>query len=329
MRNIVFLRVLLFAGLASALAAILPTTAQAVDTLTETWISATGNDANNVSGCQAAAPCLTMAVAMSATLPGGTVFCAGPALMIGNLTISRDITIDCSQGSAANPASCSNETDAIDINTTGIKVTLRGLTIFGVDAGSCFNQPIGVHITAAASVRIENCKIFGFSSAGVDVEPNSGLAVVKIQDSTITQNGGGVLVAPTGSATVDFSIDRSRVESNNGGGVKTTTNVFEGQINASISDTSLSFNSGNGVNVVSGSSAQSMMALTRDIIALNGASGVQANGATAGALVDTTLLDGNATGATAALNGGRILTYGNNRIIGSAGSGFTSTTPLQ
>jgi len=327
MRNIVFLRVLLFAGLASALAAILPTTAQAVDTLTETWISATGNDANNVSGCQAAAPCLTMAVAMSATLPGGTVFCAGPALMIGNLTISRDITIDCSQGSAANPASCSNETDAIDINTTGIKVTLRGLTIFGVDAGSCFNQPIGVHITAAASVRIENCKIFGFSSAGVEVAPSSGAVVVKIQDSTITQNAAGALVAPTGSASVSISVDRSRIENNTGGGMKIDTT--SGAINASISDSSVSFNSGNGLNVVSGAGAQNMLSLTHDIIALNGAAGVQANGATSAALIDTTLLDSNTSGATASVEGGRLLTYGNNRIVGSSGSGFTGTASLQ
>jgi hypothetical protein len=328
MRNVAFLRVLLFAGLASVLASILPTNAQAELT---TWVSGTGNDSNSSSGCQVTAPCRSVGTAISVTNTGGTVFCAGStgsALVIGSsLSIAQDVTIDCSQGTLASPAGCEGG-NAITINA-GVKVTLRGLTIYSVDPPGCFPGSIGVDITAGATVRIENCKIFGFSSAGVDVEPNSGLAVVKIQDSTITQNGGGVLVAPTGSATVDFSIDRSRVESNNGGGVKTTTNVFEGQINASISDTSLSFNSGNGVNVVSGSSAQSMMALTRDIIALNGASGVQANGATAGALVDTTLLDGNATGATAALNGGRILTYGNNRIIGNAGSGFTSATPLQ
>jgi len=67
--------------------------------------------------------------------------------------------------------------------------------------------------------------------------------------------------------------------------------------------------------------------LTRDIIALNGAAGVQANGATSAALFDDTLLDNNATGATESVSGGTLLTYGNNRIIGTTGSGFTGTAP--
>ncbi|MGA8495686.1 MAG: right-handed parallel beta-helix repeat-containing protein [Xanthobacteraceae bacterium] len=327
MRNIVFLRVLLFAGLASVLASILPTTAQAGLT---TWVSGTGNDSNSSSGCQVTAPCRSLGTAISETTAGGTVFCAGTtgsALVIGSsLTIAQDVTIDCSQGTLASPASC-NGGNGIIINA-GVKVTLRGLTIYSVDPPSCFPGDIGVNITAAASVRIENCKIFGFSSAGIVVAPSSGLAVVKIQDSTITQNGSGVLVTPTGTGNVSISIDRSRVESNNGGGVKTTTATTSGQINASISDSSVSFNSGNGLNVVSGSGAPNTVALTRDIIALNGVSGVQANGGTSAALIDTTLLDSNVN-ALEAVGGGRILTYGNNRIIGSAGTGFTSTTPLQ
>jgi hypothetical protein len=40
----------------------------------------------------------------------------------------------------------------------------------------------------------------------------------------------------------------------------------------------------------------------------------------AAALIDTTLLDGNTAGATSVVGGGRLLTYGNNRIVGSAGS---------
>jgi hypothetical protein len=57
--------------------------------------------------------------------------------------------------------------------------------------------------------------------------------------------------------------------------------------------------------------------------------GVQVNGASAAAMIDTTLLDSNATGATTAINGGHMLTYGNNRIVGTAGSGFTGSAALQ
>jgi hypothetical protein len=41
------------------------------------------------------------------------------------------------------------------------------------------------------------------------------------------------------------------------------------------------------------------------------------------------LLDSNTAGATSVVSGGRLLTYGNNHIVGSAGSGFTGTAPSQ
>jgi hypothetical protein len=151
--------------------------------------------------------------------------------------------------------------------------------------------------------------------------------VVKIQDSTITQNGSGILVAPTGSASVSVSIDRSRIENNNGGGMKTDTS--SGAINASISDSSVSFNAGNGLNAVSLAGAVNMLNIIRDDIASNGTAGVQVNGTNAAAIVNNTVLDSNTTGATSVVGGGRILTYGNNSIVGSSGSGFTGSASLQ
>jgi hypothetical protein len=329
MRNIVSLPILLFAGLTSALASILPTTVQA-QTVTEAWISGIGSDNNTSSNCQRSAPCLTLSAALTVTRSGATIFCSDPDLTDAGVndnrqnlpvTISTTVTIDCSEGFNAVVGSIFGG-EAILINTAGITVTFRNLTIYSTNT-----NPIGIDITAAAVVRLENCKIFGFATAGVEVAPSSGNVVVKIQDSTITQNNAGILVAPTGSASVSMSIDRSRIENNTGGGMKTVTT--NGAINASISDSSVSFNSGNGLNVVSGSGAQNMLSLTRDIIASNGAAGVQANGATSAALIDTTLLDSNTAGATASVGGGRLLTYGTNRIVGSSGSGFTGTASLQ
>ena len=50
--------------------------------------------------------------------------------------------------------------NGIIISTAGINVTLRGLTLIGPE---CTIAPIGIDITAAAVVRIEDCKISGFS----------------------------------------------------------------------------------------------------------------------------------------------------------------------
>ena len=325
MRNMVFLRVLLFAGLASVLASILPTAARAELT---TWVSGTGDDNNSTSGCQVTAPCRSLVTAISETNAGGTVFCAGSvgsAALGSTLSIAQDVTIDCSQGTLALPALCEGG-NGITINTGGIKVTLRGLTIYSVDPPGCFAGGIGVNITAAASVRIENCKIFGFSSPGVEVAPSSGLAVVTIQDSTITQDGGGVLLKPQAGGSIKATFDHVAISGSAGGGIKVDS--AGGPVNLDITDSEISNNAGNGINLV-GSNNTNMLNLSRTVIAKNGVAGLQTNGGTTAALVDTTLFDTNANGATAVVGSGHILTYGNNRIVGGAGSGFTGTASLQ
>jgi hypothetical protein len=71
-----------------------------------------------------------------------------------------------------------------------------------------------------------------------------------------------------------------------------------------------------------------MVNLLRDVFGFNGASGIQANGTSAAVIVNNTALLNNANGLSA-INGGRILTYGNNSIVGTGGSGFTGTPSLQ
>jgi hypothetical protein len=311
----------LFALIAAVLASVLGA-APAQTKNAQTWVSGTnGLDSNTADNCFRTSPCQTFAAALTVTSPGGIISCADPAsLTVGPVVIDIDVTIDCGESYGS---ILGFNTAAIQI-VFGVKVTLRGLTIYSL---SGFNGSTGIDITDAAIVHLENCKIFGFSGPGVEVAPSSGNVVVKIQDSTITQNGGGVLVAPTSSASVSISIDRSRIENNSGGGVKTDTS--SGAISASISDSSISFNNGNGLNAVSISGAQNMLTLVRDVITKNGTAGIQANGANAAALVNNTVLDSNATGATSVVAGGRILTYGNNSIIGTPGSGFTGSAAPQ
>jgi hypothetical protein len=83
------------------------------------------------------------------------------------------------------------------------------------------------------------------------------------------------------------------------------------------------------MNAVSGAGGTNMLNIKNSVIARNGSAGVQANGASAAALVNNTVLDSNTAGATSAVGGGRVVTYGNNSIVGSAGSGFTGTASLQ
>jgi Right handed beta helix region len=288
----------------------------------EAWVSGTfGNDSNASTSCQRTAPCATLSTALGVTSPGGIVFCADPSATIGPMTISQDVTIDCSATGGVVNLSCLGG-NGIIISTAGINVTLRGLTVVGPP---CAMAQFGIDITAAATVRMEQCKISGFTTAGVEIATSAGNIDVKIQDSTITKNGGGVLITPTGGASVVMSVERSLIENSTGGGLKATGSG--GPITLSVSESSISQNGANGLNAVS-SSSNVMVNLSRDVIASNGLTGVQANGGNAAVTVDNTSILNNAT-AVSAVGGGRILTYGNNRIVGTLGSGFTGTTPLQ
>jgi hypothetical protein len=71
------------------------------------------------------------------------------------------------------------------------------------------------------------------------------------------------------------------------------------------------------------------VSIRNSVIAKNGVAGVRASGVNAGVLLATTLLDQNAAGATSVIGGGNMFTYGNNSIVGSIGSGFTASAPLQ
>jgi hypothetical protein len=92
------------------------------------------------------------------------------------LTISKSVTIDCSGGVVLGDGIFGDP--AFNINAAGVEVTLRGLDIVSVPITE--TPKIGINITAASQVRVEQCKISGFGQAGIEVAPSSGNVVVKI-----------------------------------------------------------------------------------------------------------------------------------------------------
>src|SRR3954453_19002448 len=83
------LRALLIAG-----ALLLTFAAQANAQATRTWISGVGDDVNP---CSRTAPCKTWAGAISKTAAGGEIDCLDPG-GFGSVTITKSITLDCSEG---------------------------------------------------------------------------------------------------------------------------------------------------------------------------------------------------------------------------------------
>jgi hypothetical protein len=286
---------------------------------TNVWISSTGSDSNS---CTALQPCTDFGTAILALSdPGvGQISCLNsPAPVEGGLLLSGplSLTIDC-----AGLLSVASPNDgAFQFTGTNQVVKIRHLTISGTDGG----YP-AIKVTGSGSLILEDCVFENFSGTALDIEPTGPFSLV-VTNSRISNSAAGVLIQPGSGGSVNATLDHVRITNNSGGGIK--TNTTNGLVTVDITDSVISENAGNGINAVGAAGGQNMVSIKNTIIAKNGSAGVQANGANSGVLVATTLLDQNSAGATSAIGGGHISTYGNNSIVGSAGSGFTGTAPLQ
>jgi hypothetical protein len=255
--------------------------------------------------CSQAAPCL-LSTAISSVDPGTELSCADSSDNNG-VTISRSVTIDC--------AGTTGSLNQITV-TSGVVVILRNFTMWGAPT------PITL---LSGTVILENVHINHSSGFAILAQPSS--PSVLIVKNCIIDDGPPLLLKPNPGGSLSARFDHVTIASGSGGGIKIDTTI--GPVTVDVTDSEISSNAGNGLNAVGGAGGQVMLSISRSVIAKNGSAGVQVNGATAGVMIDTTLLDSNAAGATVVVGGGHMLTYGNNRIVGAAGSGFTASASLQ
>jgi hypothetical protein len=284
------------------------------------YMSATGGGA-----CTAASPCDTFVSALASLLPGGgRVLCLEPVADTFSFTLggegNAEIDVDCPAGSwAGNIAGAPIFTFA----QPNLTLTFRNMSFNGVGGAT---SAIKVGQGGSGTLIFENCVFENFSGTVFDVEPSGAFNLV-IKNSRISNSAAGVLIQPATGGSVTATFDGVTIVENNGGGLKTDT--INGPINLAISNSTISKNGGNGINAVGSAGGQNVLQLTHDVIAYNSVAGVQANGASAAVLVNNTSILNNATGATSLIANGRILTYGNNSIVGLPGSGFTGPASLQ
>jgi hypothetical protein len=297
---------LLFAALGICVAMLSsdPVHAQA----TRTWVSGVGDDANP---CSRTAPCKTFAGAISKTVANGIINCLDPG-GFGAITITKSITIDCSEAFAGVLAAGTN---GININGSGIVVILRGLAIEGIGTGL-----IGVNVIQAGRVHVEKCKIFGFSSGvaqGIRHVPSGGGSLF-VTDSVISENGLGILVDP-GAASSLVTLQRVQLL-NNGEGFR-ASGAGSGAIFASVQDSLASAHGTNGfIATVPGGGSPVLIDIQRSSSNLNGGSGIQADGAGATVFVGSSMVTANGTGFRQT-NGGIIRSYVNNAVDNNTSNG--------
>jgi Right handed beta helix region len=279
---------------------------------TRTWVSGVGDDANP---CSRTAPCKTFAGAISKTAAGGEINVLDPG-GFGAVTVTKSITISSESFEAGVLVSGAN---GVIVNAAGATVILRGLDFQGLGTGTN-----GVNILAASSVKIENCVIRGFSTAGINVGISSGGVALDVTDTIISNNSGtGIFIKPTGSANVRGSLDRVRVLNSGGDGVFVNANTTTGSIKVAVRDSNSANNTGNGFGTFSGGSVAQIQ--IESSVASNNGTGLAATGSNAVIRFTRSTVTANGTAATQG-SGGSVLSYITNSVDGNGNDGTFGTT---
>ena len=271
-----------------------------------TWVSGVGDDVNP---CSRTAPCKTFAGAISKTAAGGEINVLDPG-GFGTVTITKSITIS-AEGVEAGVLASGTNGFTVNAGPADV-VVLRGLDIHGTGTG--LN---GVRFLAGGALHIENCTIMGFSQTGVSFAPAAASRLF-VKDTIVRANNpaggssfGGIFVnpGPTGSASV--SLDNVRIEQNFHG------LRVQGRAVVTATGTTAAGNSGSGFFLTAPNGA----ALHLDRCAASGnGTGVRAGGASGVVRISTTVVSDNTLGL-AAVSGGVIESFGNNRVAGNTTDG--------
>jgi hypothetical protein len=265
---------------------------------TRTWVSGVGDDANP---CSRTAPCKTFAGAISKTAVGGEINVLDPG-GFGAVTITKAITIS-SEGFEAGVLVSGTNGIIVNVPNAGDVVILRGLDIQGLGTGQS-----GVKVITGGNVQIDKCLVGQFSF-GIDFETTVAGSRLQVTDTIVRNNGsgltgGGILVAPTSTATA--TLDGVRME-NNVFGLKT-----QGSSNTTVSNSVATNNAFAGL---SATSSPAVLTIERSVVTHNassGGSGVVCN------VAGTTVRLGNSSitdnGGGGVLTGATCRTFGNNDI---------------
>jgi hypothetical protein len=287
-------------------------------TTARTWVSGVGNDANTASLCSRTAPCATFAAALTVTSPAGEINCLDPG-GFGAVTITQSTSIVCGTAGEAGVL-VSGATDGITINGGSTdNVYLSGLDFEGGDEG--------IRINSAHRVTIQNCVIKGFLN-GIDAIPSTSMTL-EIKDTTVINNSNlGVYVAATSGHTVYASIDHSLIQNNTVDGVF-ADGTFSGAVLLGITDSPMSLNGTNGLQVQSGTGGgNAKVNVIRSSFVTNGGAGIkadQSSGGNASVIVGSSMFADDLGGAIGLVAGGTVYSLGNNQLSGPPGN---SPTPL-
>jgi len=237
-----------------------------------TFVSTGGNDANVGRKCSLAAPCRSFETAIGVVATGGEVVALDSG-GYGRFTVAKSVAVNAAPGVHA-AISVFTATDGVDINTAGVDVILRGLTISGQGGNH------GVYFQSGASLVVEDCTIESMSATGILIgapgSDNDHPSKTAIIGSTFSGNQVGIVltggpasalvrnsavVGSTGNGIelhgtltgVENALTVSASTITNGGGlgVRLANAISGATVEAVISDSTISENFDDGVYMTS------------------------------------------------------------------------------
>ena len=284
-------------------------------------VASYGLDSNTTFNCDVAHPCRFFQAAITAVDPNGEVVALDSA-GYGGVTITKSVSLVAPAGVYAG-ISVFQYASGVTINTPGVRVVLRGLTING-QGGS-----YGILMTDGASLSIENC-VIGNLLTGYGVLVSTA-ANVKIIDTLLRNNNEGIYIAGGASAT----ISRTTVIASGRSSITIEGNVA-GTTSATISDSTIWSSRLIGIIALSSNAnAKTHVSIVRSTVAHGGefSYGVisQSNMGTALLSISKSVVTGHQVGLSLFGSGATLESLGNNGVrqnaINASGT-ITMLSPL-
>lgn len=290
--------------------------ASSVDAAQRTFVSVSGADASP--SCSIANPCRSFDKAITVTDPDGEIVVLDSG-GYGRLTIDRSVSITAPPGIYAGISVFSGH-NGIDVNTPGVKVALRGLSINGQGGAN------GIAFSNGAELHIDGCVISNLTADGLAATAGR----VFVHDTLIRSNGGNG-ISVLGAA---IHVERSRLQANALYGIYAASTarvdvrdslvadnnsigilVIAGSLTrVDVESTTISGNRQNGVWMLASTGNKAEVTITRSVVARNGEAGVYdgigANDNTHLTISDTTVT-GNYGDGIFAIGGATVVASGN------------------
>ena len=257
-----------------------------------TWVSQSGDDAST--SCTFAEPCRTFARAAEPLTEGGEINAQTDGTF-GDLAIEKGMTID----GRGHSVSITAFDAAIVVDAPGKRVTIRNLHINGFPGGSD-----GIDVDAVGDLTLSDVTIRSVEGHGIDFRSPPAPARLTVLDSSISEvKGQGIALSSRGTTPGGkrLIVRNSDISRNGASGIWTGAHTNANPVIIGLFDSTFADNVGHGV-LADGTQ-------TRVRIAQN-------------------VITGNLGNGLRTLNGGQILSYGNNRVYENAINGApTSVIP--